>query len=471
MSRAASIPDARGDTTRIAPGEPLPTKTRGSLLPEIWALVISHLRRDMPPTASIRNPNDYHQADLARAMRVSKMFYDIAAPLLYERVIVSDLPRFFYGVPSLKARVDNDYETPKVKLFRYIKRLDLAYTSIHTKRRPSRQQQQQQHHLLKDARLDPVVVDVDIDAHSPMYGDAIPAEMLRVLNLPQEMVAPLMNDINMAHLVSDDPFLLWAMDLRAPPLFPNLKNITVGAFGERHWDTYDPSFNKLKFTAMSELATTNPEQKQALEDARNKLHQVFQNRFFGRYLANNCSPDHVCSHVSTGPFTYLHNNHFPNEPLLLCDRTPPARTYTTHLLEQINKGSWLHIVEGQGVVNRWIMDPVFWDVPADDQALVFSYFKGQFATRQTFGTVGVMNLDPQTKIEIYNLLDPRMVADLLPILATTSGTVTAELEKDREKLKATVLLYLGVSEDTPARVELMDEDPGVCPACGGGSDD
>ncbi|WVF72435.1 hypothetical protein IAT40_007250 [Kwoniella sp. CBS 6097] len=458
---STSAPAAASDATSTKTDTSQPTlpepaiKAQVTLLPEIWALVIPHLKREMPATASIRNPNDYHQVDLARAMRVNKVFYEIASPILYERVIVSDLPRFFYGVPSLKPRVENDYDTPKIKLFRHIKRLDLAYTSMHAKHRRSQS--------LESADSPNTKVD------SPIYGEPLPAEILGVLDLPQEMVAPLTNDINMAHMVAAEPMLSWSMDIRAPPLFPNLRQISVGAFGEKHWDTHEPKFNKLKFTDMSTYTPDDPVKKQAIEEATTRLHQVFQNRFFGRFLANNCSPEHVCSHISTGPFTYLHNNHFPNEPFLVCDRTPPAKTYTTHLLEQINKGSWLHVVEGKDVVNRWIIDPVFWDVPADDQALVFNFLKMQFATRKALAE-GI-NFEPETEIRVFNLLNSKMLKDVMPILAALIGTEPAELEKDREKVKEAMLWFLGVDGGVIAKVELMDDNPGVCPACGGGDDD
>ncbi|OCF44674.1 hypothetical protein I317_01363 [Kwoniella heveanensis CBS 569] len=460
MSSLAVASDAALCVAQSSPSttesKPTPPST---LLPEIWALVIPHLRRKMPSGGSIRNPNDYHQADLATVMRVSKMLYDIAAPILYERVIVSDLPRFFHGVPSLKPRVNNDYDIPKVKLFRHIKRLDLAYTSVYTKQWSAQRE--------SNTNTNPNTGSCGIIG-SPAYGDSLPAQFLDILDLPREMIAPLTNDINMAAEVSGDPLLSWSMDSRAPPLFPNLRQITVGAFGERHWDTHEPKFNKLKFTDTSHLAREDDlAGKQALEDAKLKLHQVFQNRFFGRFLANNCSPDHVCSHVSTGPFTYLHNNHFPNEPLLICDRTPPAKTYTTHLLEQINKGSWLHVVEGGNSINRWVVDEVFWDVPVADQALVFNFFKGQFATRKSVAEM--INFDRETRIQIYNLINPKMLEDVMPIIAVLAETEREELEKDRKKLKEVMLAFLGVTDEVAAQVELMDEDPGVCPACGEGS--
>ena len=77
------------------------TPSKMELPPEIWSHVFSFVRR---PSRSGERPagawRDAHQHDLTTVMRVSKMFYAAAAPHLYARPSVRDLPAFMAARPE-----------------------------------------------------------------------------------------------------------------------------------------------------------------------------------------------------------------------------------------------------------------------------------------------------------------------------------------------------------------------------------
>ncbi|WWC85302.1 uncharacterized protein L201_000164 [Kwoniella dendrophila CBS 6074] len=424
---SAALPDSHNATSK-----PL-------LPPEIWARIIPMLRRSMNAENHPERLYDYHQHDLATAMRVNKLFYKFAAPILYERVIVSNFPLFLYGIPLLHPQDPPEiFDTPKVKLFKQIKRLDIAYTSL---------------------RSDQTV------------GKQLPEFMLKHLDLPSNVVPALTTDINLTHQAVLNPLMGWAMSMDAPSLFPNLETITTGRYGERNsWDVYNPNFTKLDYIPIDE-----DNQTAELQEAAGKLHELFKKQLFGRYLVGTISnPKHICNYVSSGPRTPVWNNHFPNDYMLstrikVIEKEILPKTYTTHLKEQILKGVWMNLAEG--ITNRWIIDSYFREL--DDPVehyLVFTFIQKQLITRREISSL--FNIDKSTKIEIYGWNNKKMIRNAVNIMLGGNESLFVTPYSDEEGL-ATIKAFLGIGndieEDPCCVVELMDGD-GDCPACGSDDD-
>ncbi|KAK4686351.1 hypothetical protein P7C73_g3779, partial [Tremellales sp. Uapishka_1] len=68
------------------------------LLLEVWARIISHLERPLPPKILKVKWSELHQQDLAGIMTVSPLFHDLAGSILYRLPAVNDIYSFFYGV-------------------------------------------------------------------------------------------------------------------------------------------------------------------------------------------------------------------------------------------------------------------------------------------------------------------------------------------------------------------------------------
>ncbi|WWD01616.1 hypothetical protein V866_008561 [Kwoniella sp. B9012] len=402
-----------------------PASTMPQLPPEIWGRIIPFLKRPMGSTGTLRNANDYHQHDLATAMRVNKTFYRYTAPILYSRVIVSDFALFLYGVRTLHPGDPPEiFDTPKTRLFKYIKRLDIAYSS-----------------LLRNASI----------------GQPLPADLLLHLDLPTSVIPALTTDINQTYEVSKDLLMGWAKSPDAPLLFPNLQLVVTGSFGERLWDSYNPNFTKLDYTDLSHITSLNE-----VQESAGILHHLFKQNLFGRFITGCSTPRQIINHVSSGPMTPVYNRHFPNDHMLMTRSTLSPNytdtlpeTYTTYLLEQIHRGVWLNVAEG--VVNRWVVDPIFKECSPSTQALVYTYIRGQLVTRRQLSKL--LNMDSNTKIKIYNVIDPKMIYGVLPELVGDHGNF-GENYTDEVRLK-TIKTFLGMGideeedKDTFAEVELM----------------
>ncbi|WVW83343.1 hypothetical protein I302_105362 [Kwoniella bestiolae CBS 10118] len=414
-----------------------PLSRSPQLPPEIWGRIITFLRRPMGSTGSMRNPNDYHQNDLAVAMRVNKMFYRYAAPTLYHRVIVSNFPLFLYGVPLLHpGDPPTIFDTPKTRLLKYVKRLDIAYSSLKPTGPPD---------------------------------NPLPHLILLHLNLPSAVIPPLTTDINNTYEVAKELLMGWAKSADASLLFPVLEVISTGGFGERLWDSYNPNFTKLDYTDMTTYQTT-----EEVNESAGVLNHLFKQQLFGRFLTGCSIPKRIVNYVSSGPMTPVYNRHFPNDHMLMTrlstsdtyDATLP-QSYTTHLLQQIYRGVWLNVAEG--VVNRWVVDPIFRECRAETQMLVYTYIRGQLVTRRQLSKM--LNMDKNTKIRVYGVLDPEMVHNVLPALVGNHGNFEGEYT-DEEGLR-TMKAYLGIGideeedRDTFAEVELVGDVPGRMEEAGG----
>ncbi|WVQ70298.1 uncharacterized protein L199_008524 [Kwoniella botswanensis] len=406
-----------------------PASTMPELPPEIWGRIIPFLKRPMGSTGTLRNANDYHQHDLATAMRVNKAFYRYTAPILYSRVIVSNFPLFLYGVPTLHpGDPPETFDTPKTRLFKYIKRLDIAYSS-----------------LLPNVSV----------------GQALPAQLLLHLDLPTSVIPALTTDINQTYEVSKDLLMGWAKSPDAPLLFPNLQLVVTGSFGERLWDSYNPNLTKLDYTDLSHIASLDE-----VQESVGILHHLLKQNLFGRFLTGCSSPRQIINYVSSGPMTPVYNRHFPKDHMLMTRSTlSPSNTdtlpesYTTYLLEQIHRGVWLNVAEG--VVNRWVVDPIFKECDTQTQALVYTYIKSQLITRRQLSKR--LHMDTNTKIKIYNVIDPKMINSVLPALVGDHMNFQ-EGYTDEVGLKIIkTYLSIGIDEEedreTFAQVELVaDED-------------
>ncbi|KAK6902728.1 hypothetical protein I203_107987 [Kwoniella mangroviensis CBS 8507] len=398
------------------------------LPPEIWGRIIPFLKRPMGSTGTLRNANNYHQHDLATAMRVNKTFYRYTAPILYSRVIVSNFPLFLYGIPTLHpGDPPETFDTAKKRLFKYIKRLDIAYSS-----------------------LQPNV----------SVGQPLPAQLLLHLDLPTSVIPPLTTDINQTYEVSKDLLMGWAKSSDAPLLFPNLQVVATGSFGERLWDSYNPNFTKLDYTDISQIASLED-----VQESAKILHHLFKQNLFGRFFTGCSRPKQIINYVSSGPMTPVYNRHFPNDHMLMaCYTLSPSYTdslpesYTTYLLEQIHRGVWLNVAEG--AQNRWVVDPIFKECSPSTQALVYTYIRGQIMTRRQLSKV--LNMDRNTKIKIHNVIEPKMIHSVLPALV---GDHTNYGEEYTDEMGLTIIkTYLGigideeVDKDTFAQVELVADE-------------
>ncbi|WWD10351.1 hypothetical protein V865_008486 [Kwoniella europaea PYCC6329] len=399
--------------------------TLPELPPEIWGRIIPFLKRPMGSAGTLRNANDYHQHDLATAMRVNKTFYRYTAPILYSRVIVSNFPLFLYGVPTLHPGDPPDtFNTAKTRLFKYIKRLDIAYSSL--------------------------LPNVSVGQH-------LPSELILHLDLPTSVIPALTTDINQTYEVSKDLLMGWAKSPDAPLLYPNLRVIATGSFGERLWDSYNPNFTKLDYTDLSPITSL-----EEVQESAGILHHLFKQNLFGRFITGCSSPKQIINYVSSGPMTPVYNRHFPNDQMLMTRSTLSAdytetlpTSYTTHLLEQIHRGVWLNVAEG--VDNIWIVDPIFKECDPQTQVLVYTYIRGQLVTRRQLSKV--LNMDPNTKIKIYNVIDPKMIYSVLPALVGDHVNLR-EGYTDEVGLKIIkTYLSIGIDEEedreTFAQVELV----------------
>ncbi|WRT66943.1 uncharacterized protein IL334_003908 [Kwoniella shivajii] len=395
------------------------------LPPEIWGRIISYLKRPMGSTGTIRNPNDFHQRDLARAMRVNKTFYRYAAPVLYERIILSDFLLLFDGIAEITP--DSKHEeigSPKLELFKHVKRLDIAYTSAST---------------------------------SNIIGPSLPPDILEQLNVPSPVLPAMTNDINLTFTATLKWLIGWAKSPDAPKLFPNLQNITVGSFGERHWDRYNSNFTKLDWVDMSNFQMT-PE----LKEAAAALHHLFKQKLFGRYLATCSNVKYVCDHISSGPMSLVWNDHFPNDPML---QTRPTSglpdVFVTHLLDQIHVGVWIFLAEG--TTNKWIINPIFQSCSPAAQATVYTFIQTQIMTRRALSSM--LSMDKTTKIEIYQARNPDMMYNAMCQISGATRDRNAYSDQDLWDIMKSWLGIQGPEEDF-ADFQLMEEDAGACPACG-----
>ncbi|WWC61332.1 uncharacterized protein I303_103913 [Kwoniella dejecticola CBS 10117] len=444
-----------------SPKSAAPDTSPKQLPSEVWGRVISYLRRPMGVRGSVGRIDDYHQHDLTVAMRVNKTFHQYAGPILYSRVIVSNFPLFLYGVPSITPSDSQqtisspEFQTRKLRLLTHIKRLDIAYTSLRTN---------------------------CILGESESETGPLPAAILHHLNLPESVIPALTSDINLAMESLLVPLMGWAKSPFAPLLFPNLQIITTGAIGGYEWDMFNPNFTRLNFIPADQfqisLKARTEEEKLNPERKLSTIHHLFKQLLFGRYLTATSRPKFICNYVSSGPMTPIYNRHFPNDHLIqtrhsLLDSDEYLRTlpevYTTHLLEQIHRGVWIHIAEG--TLNRWIVDPIFRTCNAQTQSLVYTYIQSQLVMRRKISPN--LNIDKGTKIEIYGISDPTMLYNAIgQLMGGHSNTVAYSHAEGMDTLKRYLGLDSGLDAAADAEndghlcaeVEIMKGDAPPCPA-------
>ncbi|WWC61334.1 uncharacterized protein I303_103915 [Kwoniella dejecticola CBS 10117] len=418
-----------------------PSRTVPTLLREIWEKIVWNLRREMGPRAMGNDAKQFHQHDLTVAMRVNKMFYSIAAPILYVRIITLNPKLLFSHTFSQPISPDRH---SKLELFQYTQRLDIGYVP---------------EHCLSESELDPPISKID----RPMLSRAglFPVKsrwpgitLLRDMDLAYQSEQSLETIRRKISTFSPKSYGLDQIGL-----FSNLKTLTVGAFGKSQHSRWDAGYN---------FFSSNFERYKPSHDFWSVFAHKRENdenldlaprRRFGYEITsplNTPNLQHICVDNFTGPYSIFKTD---NKNL---------KSYTIHITKSIVDTGCKSIPIIPGIKNRWIIEPEAWERRKDTGKKDWIVDRGS-TYQWLFGKVYELDpLDfecPGTELVIYGALNEQILDEEYKYL---SGWLVNEWDMawDWERKKKEMDRFVGVEEKGIKEVRLEDEIQGQCDACG-----
>ncbi|KAK6902725.1 hypothetical protein I203_107984 [Kwoniella mangroviensis CBS 8507] len=407
---------------------------------EIWEKIIYHLRRQMGPRAEQdTDPGHFHQQDLTVAMRVNKLWYSIAAPILYTRVITT---RPDLLLSHIHSRLISSARLSKLELFQYIYRLDIGYNPTHA----------------EECDIDP--------PFSKNDNIALSRAGLFSIEKSRWPATTLVRDMDFALQTTN---ILRTIRQTLPEgiqLFGNLQILTVGAFGKSQHSRWDVGYNFLatgleRFQppssglGFSDLGGLLAKKHQEELDLLNMRHR------FGYELTSNASNslEHICVDNFTGPLSVF---------LPHCER---LQTYTIHITKSHTDTSCRPLPIIEGVTNKWIIEDESWERRKDtgredwivDRGSTYQWLKGR-----------IYALDPaqftkkDTKLVIYGALDEARVDEEFG--GYLLGFLISEWSNDWswERKRGEVNRFLEIDRIDIEGVRLEEDSEGRCDACGFG---
>ncbi|WRT66940.1 uncharacterized protein IL334_003905 [Kwoniella shivajii] len=416
---------------------------------------ISDLRRKTGPRASKNEEEEnFHQHHLTVAMRVNRICYTIAGPILYSRVITIRPDSFLSHVnPPISNRLS------KIELFQYIHRMDIGYSPTD----------------IDESDINPPLTRSDraIAAGAGLFGLGNSRDGL--YNGPT-----LIRDMDIAHRTT---FLLKNLQESILPdhqhqgmkLFGNLQSITIGSFGQTPYSRWDVGhrflsndlnryrlssssssfyFSKLISTfSMSMSASTmqEPALSETLSRKNEEQNELIKIRYrFGNEFMKNCSPEHICVDNFSGPLSI-------NDPLSSPSPSLGLKSYTIHITQSIVDNGLKTFPVVTGIINRWIIHPEAWDI-----------WRGN-TYRWLDALISFLFMDgipkfSNTKVIIYGALDRQRIDKEFPSLVEDWDD-NWEWEKKKSKV-ITWIFGWAIVLNLAGFVTLAEEGEVVCDACG-----
>ncbi|WVQ70302.1 uncharacterized protein L199_008528 [Kwoniella botswanensis] len=293
------------------------------------------------------------QRDLTVAMRVNKLWYSVAAPILYTRVVTI---RPDLLLSHIHSRPHSSDRLSKLELFQYIYRLDIGYN-------PAQAQES--------------------DIHPPFSKkDRIALSRAGLLSIEKSRwpATTLVRDMDFALQTTKTLHTIPQTLPEGLQLFGNLQILTVGAFGRSQhsrWDVgynfpatglerFQPPSSGLGFSDLGGLLAKKHQEELELLNMRHR---------FGYELTSNASDSlkHICVDNFTGPLSVF---------LPHCER---LQTYTIHITKSHTDTSCRPLPIIDGVTNEWIIEDESWERKKDtgredwivDRASTYQWLKGR----------------------------------------------------------------------------------------------
>ncbi|WWD10354.1 hypothetical protein V865_008489 [Kwoniella europaea PYCC6329] len=407
---------------------------------EIWERIIYHLRRTMGPRAEKdTDPGQSHQHDLTVAMRVNKLWYSIAAPLLYTRVITirpDQLPSHIHSWPISTDRLS------KLELFQYIYRLDIGYNPAHA----------------KESDIDPPFSKKDRIALS--RAGLFPIEKSRWPS------TTLVRDMDFALQTTK---LLREIRRTLPEgiqLFGNLEILTVGAFGKSQHSTWDVGYNvrikdlkRFQKSSPSGLGFSNmggllAKKHQEVLDLLELRHR------FGYEITSNASNSlrHICVDNFTGPLSVF---------LPQCKN---LKSYTIHITKSHTDTCCRPLPIIEGSTNKWMIEDESWERKKNtgredetvDRGGTYEWLKGTIYN----ALYPALLVSEATQLVIYGALNETRVDEEFGDYLL--GYLIGEWDRDWswERKKVEVNRFLRLDQIGNQRFRLEEDLEGRCDACG-----
>ncbi|WWC85309.1 uncharacterized protein L201_000171 [Kwoniella dendrophila CBS 6074] len=297
-------------------------------------------------------------------MRVNKMFYSIAAPILYIRIITIQPDLLLFEIHSKPISTDR---LSKLELFQYIRRLDLVYD-------PS--------HCSEDHITPPI-----------NKNDMILSSRAGIVNSGRKRwpAGTLVRDIDLARRVT---FKLETLRKEFPEgvnLFSNLKCIIIGAFSKTQHSRWDVGYCFLS----TKLDRFNQPFKSNLGFALRDL--LYRKQQEGKDIMN-----------MRYKFGYeLTSNYMINN----------LKSYTIHISKSMIDTSASPIPIIPGIINKWIIsnDKYTWSKYKDmgdpnwiaPCGSVYQWL--MYALYKSYENGLAFSNNPNTKLIIYGMLNPKRV--------------------------------------------------------------
>jgi hypothetical protein len=299
---------------------------------EVWAKIIAHLVQDTPLPGDNRDFDVPGQNDLCNVMRLNsacpilssptiasadvQTFHDLAAPYLYEKVVVADIASFIRNI-GIVPNGDGIARPPKIiksgiktkeQLLAYVRTIQLVH------RQPRR-------HTTYSDLLAP-----SNDAWRRL--DQLPNDRLNgrlrdrlIENWEKEDI---MSDLEGIEATRD--LFISASDSFNP--FPKLENMIIGGTGHNIWENWEP---------------------QMWDGEKDRLNMA---KDLTRRIMYASRPSYMCSHDMSGPYA------LPADIASLWESFPFLRSYTAHIDGDSHVDISLVFLPSiiLGTVNRWIFD-------------------------------------------------------------------------------------------------------------------
>ncbi|WVQ70301.1 uncharacterized protein L199_008527 [Kwoniella botswanensis] len=452
---------------------------------EIWQRVFVHLRRKVGPIkAKQRERGDHHQRDLVNAMLVCKQFYYLAAPILYARVITDKPHLLFYGIDTkpLGGLPEQQTRWTKLDLLHFVHRLDLMYNAFPVNK--------------LDLRF-PISTNDKLKFEQRIFKYDIDSEEIR------RMISDTDNSQSAVRLIHPLRTLrkLYLKN-RQPVIFSNLDILTVShpSFKYRYIDytTEIPFYgisnpiDNVNWPRYALFPNKLERYRKKIDDrgtAISNLSSVTKRLQFSYELARLCTPKHVCMDDDKGPYSYRRDEGRYDKIKL-----PPPETVSLHIYPRTvekfilppDKDKQMFRWRVQPVIfygstYRWVLDDFEWTNHSDRQQKMDFYlwlrwnisefrkwFKPQLNGEKDKHHHQLLyaksDRDEKTKIEVYGCLESDLMNEGFSMLCEEGYTDWDISWTDEQKINH-VLSFLEVEVEI-GPIQVMQDEAGLCPACG-----
>ncbi|WWC85310.1 uncharacterized protein L201_000172 [Kwoniella dendrophila CBS 6074] len=481
---------------RYSPEQPLdpepyfltasPSRELPELPVEIWQKIFAHLRRRVGRISEKpRKGGEYHQRDLFNAMRVSKNFYCLAAPVLYARVVTDKPHLLFYGVRTHSLGFIDKYKRwSKLDLLQFIHRLDLMYLPGPV--------------LLPDLRF-PLSNKDKEKFETSVFQYTKDSEEIRRMIANMDNAQSTIRNVHRIRTLRET-----YIKSVEPVIMSNLVQLTIShpSFRYEYPDDGLPGDEKI-YGISNPIDNVNWPRwnlfPSRLNRYKNKIDglsipfsgmsaSISKKNQFSHELARICTPKNVCMDDSYGPYAYRRDQGNYDK---IITKPPERITYHIYprsveklmlpnLLSKNNQPLFRFRLSSYlfyGSTIRWVLDLKEWDLNSSlyQRGELLHWIEHHIRDFRKFinwdeKTQGRLlnsksKQDEKTKIEIYGLLDNFKVIDEGLKQIWQDGWIHYELDWDYDRKINVLYDFLQVIPGDD-QIKIMDNSGGICPACG-----